>query len=190
MGLIRLPLSDESLHAPILHISQFALKKILLVISVLVAVLVLPAQINQFIDEIPIMRERWLNATHWTGLYSSFPEGIVNMAELDLTWESDAIVYLEYLEEGHAIDGYLHSDIVCLNQKEPWYRNALLTGSPDIWFPNRLILDVYDIRQGHTVILDTIQIDREAPGGIITLKSLKVDGQILKETLRLAQNPI
>ena len=154
--------------------------------TLIVFVLELPAQINQFSDELPILREKWLNATHWTGMYSSNPEGIVNMAELDLSWKSDVDIYLEYLNESHVIDGYIHSDSFC--QMGLWYRNVLLKGTPEIWAPDRLNLDVYEIVQGHTVILDEIRIDREVPGGIITIRSLKSKGIIIKETLRLAPN--
>ena len=60
-------------------------------------ILLLPEQLNRFFDEYPVLRERWLNATHWTGMYSSFPEGVVNMAELDLSWESDVTIITELL---------------------------------------------------------------------------------------------
>ena len=169
------------------------MKSILAIIGGIVVIfgafLVLPMKINQFSDELPTLREKWLNATQWTGMYSSYPEGIVNMAELDLSWKSDAIIYLEYSEESHAIDGHLRSDMACFGQMVLWNHYGLLDGSPDIWAPNRLILDVFNIANGHTVILDTIRIDREVPGGIITLRSLKSNGHIFKETLRLAPNP-
>ena len=146
----------------------------------------LPKRINQFSDEFPILREKWLNATQWTGLYSCCPEGIVNLAELELSWDSDTKIYLEYSEEDHVIDGYIHSNSFC--QMGLLYRSALLTGSPKVWTPDRLNLDVFEIVEGHTVILDKIRIDREVPQGIISVRSLK-HKRLIHDMLRLAPDP-
>ena len=150
----------------------------------IVFVLSLPGHINQFSDTLPILREKWLNAKQWTGMYSSYPEGVVDMDELDLSRESDVKISLNYSEELHMIDGYIHSDTFC--EMGLRYRNVLLKGSPSIWALDSLNIDVYEIVQGHTVLLDKIRIDREVPQGIITVRSTEIKGLIINDTLRLA----
>ena len=157
-------------------------KAILIFLGITGGILVLPEQLNRFIDECPVLRERWLNATQWTGMYSSFPERLVNMAELDLSWESDVTISLNYSEETHSVDGYIHSDTFC--EMGLLYRNVLLVGSPSIWAPNRLNMDAYKIAGGHTVILGKIRIDRG--GGIIAVTSIENTGGLFEDTLRLA----
>ena len=147
-------------------------------------VLTLPGKINQFIVESPVLREKWLNATQWAGIYSSNPEGVVDMEDLDLSREFDVTISLNYSNELHSITGYIHSDTFC--KRGLFYRNVLLKGSPDIWAPNRLDLDVFEIMGGHTIILDKIRIERDGPQGIITVTSIESNGRLLSDTLRLA----
>ena len=154
------------------------------IITIIGLVLTLPGKFNQFSVESPVMREQWLNATQWTGMYSSYPEGVVNMAELDLSHESDVIISLNYSDKQHSIDGYIHSDTFC--KRGLVYRNVLLEGSPDIWAPNRLDLDAFEFVGGRTIILDKIRIDRDGPQGIITVTSVESNGRLLRDTLRLA----
>ena len=150
----------------------------------IVFVLSLPGHINQFSDTLPILREKWLNAKQWTGMYSSYPEGVVNMDELELSRESDVKISLNYSKEVHMITGYIHSDTFCKMGLR--YRNVLLIGSPNIWAVDSLNIDVFEIVQGHTVFLDKIRIDREGPQGNITVRSTEIKGLIINDTLRLA----
>ena len=147
-------------------------------------VLTLPGKINQFSVESPVLREKWLNATQWAGMYSSNPEGVVDMEDLDLSRESDVTISLNYSNELHSITGYIHSDTFC--KRGLFYRNVLLKGSPDIWAPNRLDLDAFEVVGGHKTILDTIRIERDGPQGIITVISIESNGRLLRDTLRLA----
>ena len=59
-------------------------------------ILSLPGDINEFSDEYLTLRERWLKAHQWTGMYSSFPEGMVNMEDLELSSDSDVVINLIY----------------------------------------------------------------------------------------------
>ena len=106
------------------------------------------------------------------------------MDELDLSRESDVKISLNYSEEVHMINGYIHSDTFCKMGLR--YRNVLLIGSPNIWALDSLNIDVFEIVQGHTVFLDKIRIDREGPQGIITVRSTEIKGLIINDTLRLA----
>ena len=155
---------------------------LIFLVGMITGILVLPEQLNQFFDEYPVLRERWLSATQWTGMYSSFPEGVVNMAELDLSWESDVTISLNYSEETHSVDGYIHSDTFC--EMGLLYRNVLLVGSPSIWAPNRLDMYAFEVVGGYTVTLGKIRIDRD--GGIIAVTSIENTGGLFEDTLRLA----
>lgn len=67
--------------------------------AALVAILLLPSQLNNFFAEFPSVREKWLNAGQWTGMYSSFPEGIVNLEYLALSRDSDVVMSLTLFRE-------------------------------------------------------------------------------------------
>ena len=97
-------------------------------------------------------------------MYSSSPEGIVNLEELNLSWDSDVKISLDYLEEDHSIYGYIHSETFC--KSGHLYRTVLLSGTPDIWHPNRLDLVAFDVKGGKTVIWDDkIRIEKTRTSG-------------------------
>ena len=147
----------------------------------------IPVVFNQFDAAVHALREKWVNASQWTGVYSSFPEGVVNMEELNLSVDSDVIVFLEYSENEYRIDGYLHSDLFC--EKGFSYRNVLLAGTPSIWTPNRLNIEVYEIVQGHTIELGAIRIFRDGLQGIITVICRESKSCLITDTLRLTPTP-
>ncbi len=101
-----------------------------MLILIISYVLELPERINNALSEYPVMRESWLDATAWTGFYSSTPEGIVNIGELGFTDESDVVIFLEYSEHNHSIDGYMYTRLIC--ERGHFYRNILLRASPSI----------------------------------------------------------
>ena len=110
------------------------------------------------------------------------------MAELGLSAESDVIVSLKYSENDHTIDGYFHSDSFC--ERGFVYRNVLLQGTPSIWTPDRLNIDVFEFVQGYTVELGQMRIDRDGPqGGIITIVCREPKRCLFTDTLRLALSP-
>ncbi len=151
------------------------------IFCVLIAVLLLPQQINSFLAECPLTRENWLNAHQWTGMYSSFPEGTVNMEDPNLSSHSNVVLDLTYYEEGHSIDGIIYSGGD--PGKGIFYTSLMLTGAPRVWSPNTLELDVFRIVAGRISIIDRLRIERENPGGIITVSSA---GRVLDQTLRLS----
>ena len=168
---------------------------ILITLGIIAGLLQLPEQYNKFRLEIPILRETWLNASQWTGIYSSSPEGIVNMTELNLSWESDVKISLDYSEEDHSIDGYIHSEMFC--KSGHLYRTVLLTGIPNIWHPNRLDLVAFDVKHGETVTWDdttwddtvtwdaNIRIERTGLQGSISVSSIGSERRLFEKKLRL-----
>ena len=138
-------------------------------------ILALPGQFNDFLEEFPLTREYWLKAHQWTGMYSSFPEGVVNMEDLDLSSESDVVLNLNYSEERRRIDGYIYSEAFLGRYLYP---NLMLDGEPSILRPNSLRLDVV---AGNLVFIDTLRIKRDVPDGLITVSST---GPLLHHALR------
>ena len=143
--------------------------------------LALPGQLNTFLDEYPTLREKWLNAQQWTGMYSSFPEGVMNLEDLDLSIDSDVVLNLIYSEESHRIDGYIYSESFL--GRGPLYPYLMLDGAPNTLRPNSLRLDVFDVIEGHCLIIDRLNIKREGPDGMIAVSS---NGSLIDQTLRLA----
>ena len=151
-------------------------------------ILMIPELIINFNAGVRALSEKWTNASQWTGFYSSYPEGVVNMAELGLSVESDVVVHLTYSENDRTIDGYLHSNSFC--ERGFIYRNVLLASTPSIWAPNRLNIDVYDFVQGYTVKLGQMRIDRDSPqGGVIAIVCRDPKRCLFADTLRLAFSP-
>ncbi len=154
-------------------------------------VLELPGQFNDFLEEFPLTREYWLKAHQWTGMYSSFPEGVVNMEDLDLSSESDVVLNLNYSEERHRIDGYIYSEAFLGRYRYLetslgiglFYPDLMLDGEPSILRPNSLRLDVFDVVEGHLVFIDTLRIKRDVPDDLITVSST---GPLLHHALRLS----
>ena len=156
----------------------------------------LPGKYNKFLSDIPILRETWLKSSQWTGMYSSHPEGIVNMEELNLSWDSDVKISLDYSEEDHSIDGYIHSEMFCKSGR--LYRTVLLTGMPNIWHPNRLDLVAFDVKHGETVTWDdttwddtvtweaNIRIERIGLQGTISVSSIGSERRLFEKKLRLS----
>ena len=148
----------------------------------LVAIMALPGQLNDFLLESAILKEKWLSAGQWSGIYSSTPEGIVNVGELALSTESDVVLRLTYVEEGDYFDGDILSESFC-----PlgvfFYRNLLIGGRSSILTPNRIRLDVFDYVVGRKIALGTLRVKREAPGGLITIRSRELFSE---DELRLA----
>ena len=66
------------------------------IVVVIMLFLGLPGGFNDFFYQSPALREKWLSADHWTGMYSSFPEGVVNMEDLELSSDSDVVINLIY----------------------------------------------------------------------------------------------
>ena len=95
------------------------------IVTIISGIITILVAFNQFDAPVHALREKWVNASQWTGVYSSFPEGVVNMEELNLSVDSDVIVFLEYSENEYRIDGYLHSDLFC--EKGFSYRNVLFS---------------------------------------------------------------
>ena len=155
--------------------------------GIIVSIPTLPGILNDFFDEYPGLRERWLNAEQWTGMYSStFPEGVVNMEELELSRESDVIISLNYSAEEHSIHGSIYSGTFCergLFKRLPIYGQVLIEGMPQILSSNRLEVNAYDFVDGRYIPLDEIRIERDNPQGIITITS---KGRLLSDSLRLA----
>ena len=153
---------------------------------VIVSILTLPGILNEFFDESPVLLERRFNAEQWTGMYSTFPEGVVNMEELELSQESDVIISLDYSSEEHSIQGSIYSDTFCergLFKHLPIYGQVFIEGIPQILSPNRLEVNAYDFVDGRYIPLDEIRIERDNPQGIITITS---KGRLLSDSLRLA----
>ena len=144
-------------------------------------VLTFPGQLNDFLEEWPLARERWLSAHQWTGMYSSFPEGVMNIEDLDLSSESDVVLNLIYFGEGYGIDGYIHSETFL--GRGPLYPDLMLNGTPSILRPNSLRLDVFDVVQGRLLFIDELSVKRDGPDGLITVSSA---GPLLHDTLRLS----
>ncbi len=146
-----------------------------------IAVLPLPGKINDFLSELPLTREHWLNAHQWTGMYSSFPEGVTNMEDLELSSESDVVLNLNYSEERHDIDGYIYSETFL--GRGPLFPNLMLHGTPSILWPNSLKLKVFDVVRGQRLDIDELTIKRDGPDGIVTVSS---NGSLLQHKLRLS----
>lgn len=137
--------------------------------AALVAILLLPSQVNSFFDELPSMREKWLSARQWTGMYSSIPEGIVNLEELALSQDSDVVINLIYSEDLHRIDGYVFSETFL--RRGHFYPTLLLHGAPSILAPNKLKLEVFDRIQGKRVSFGKLTVERDGPDDLITVSS-------------------
>lgn len=149
--------------------------------GLLLVLLNLPSQLNNFFVELPLLREDRLKTQQWAGMYSSSPEGIVNIEDLDLSEESDVVLNLTYSEEIGGLDGYFYSE--CLIGRGLFYPKLLLNVIPQIFFPNRLKLEVFDIVGGKSLDIDNLTVVRDGPGGIITVSS---NGNLLDGTIRLA----
>ena len=166
-------------------IKQYGFAKIMASIGIicgaLFAALTLPGHINDFLAELPLARENWLNAHQWTGMYSSSPEGVTNMGDLELSSESDVVLNLNYSEERHDIGGYIYSETFL--GRGPLYPNLMLHGTPSILWPNSLKLEVFDVVLGQRLDIDELRIKRDGPDGLITVSS---NGFLLQHTLRLS----
>lgn len=157
---------------------------ILSLILIIGGLLELPGQYNKFLMELPDLRETWLNSSKWTGMYSSYPEGIVNMEELDLSWESDVKISLRYSEEDHMIQGYIHSETIC--KSGHLYHAVQLRGAPNILHPNRLDLEAFDYVGGKTVIWDdNLRIERAGLQGAISVTSTGSERRLFQNKLEL-----
>ncbi|MDE2717743.1 MAG: hypothetical protein OXI33_12135 [Chloroflexota bacterium] len=161
------------------------------IVVVITLFLGLPGGFNDFFDQSPALREKWLSADQWTGMYSSFPEGVVNMEDLELSSDSDVVLNLIYSSNSYDIDGYIYSETFLGkygNYPEPFrrgpiYPDLMLNGTPSILLPNSLKLEVYDVVFGKRVDIDKLRIKRDGPDGIITVSS---SGPLLPNTLRLS----
>ena len=185
--------SPKGRSAILRRIRQFGFVKIVVVsvasigviAGALFAILEFPAKFNSYHSGFPLTREFWLHAHQWTGMYSSFPEGVVNMEDLNLSSNSDVVLELEYIEDLHEVVGVIHSG--GNSGKGIHYSSLSLTGAPGYWARNTLKLDVSHIVAGRLSVIDRLRIERENPGGIITVSST---GPVLDQALRLSPDEL
>ena len=159
----------------------FAKAIVVALFAVVITVLEFPGKINDFLAELPLARERWVEAHQWTGMYSSLPEGVTNMEDLELSSESDVVLNLNYSKERHDIDGYIYSETFLGGGR--FHPTLMLYGTPSILWPNSLKLKVFDVVRGQLSDIDELRIKRDGPDGIVTVSS---NGPLLRHTLRLS----
>lgn len=98
----------------------------------------------------------------WSGVYNNFPEGEVDMADLDLT--KDSSLRIDVAADGNTLDGTISDNFLCSIQSP--FRDKLIRGkiSP---FRNTAELTAYDFIDGHRIDFFDFTLRRD--GIILTI---------------------
>jgi hypothetical protein len=154
-------------------------------VSVIGFALVFPGRVARFIDDALSLRESyvemWLTPTRWEGLYSTRPEGYVDVANMHLTHELDVFIALYYEPDRFEFDGEILSIDFC---EYGWpYQNVLARGRIHPFFRNQMTIEVFDFVGGERIELGTIQAEVDPP-------VIEVQGWVFPENSRLAIDPV
>lgn len=122
----------------------------------------------------------WKEDAAWEGDWSTFPEGIVNMADMHLSEGIDLKISL-YSKNGK-LDGMLATHAIC--NKFPVFDFLLLRGSASGKVANIEILDFVD---GREVVFGTMKLMRE--GNVITVCPDKGSEWWLPSKVRIGKHP-
>jgi hypothetical protein len=149
------------------------------------AAIAFPGKLVSFIDDSFALRDayvsRWLRPERWEGLFSTRPEGYVDIVDMRLSDELNVFLTLYYEPEYLDFDGELISNDFC---ESGWpYRNVLLRGHQNFLFRNRMRIEVYDIIGGERIELGTISAVLDPP-------IIEVEGWIFSHASRLAIDPV
>lgn len=123
----------------------------------------------------------WLkNDADWTGDWSNFPEGIVDMGDMRLTEGVDLKISLQ--AKNGALEGMIASGKVC--EKMPALDFLLLRGSVSGSTAN---LEVWDIIGGHQRVLEKLRLVREAD--VITVQPDLGTASWFPHSARIGKHP-
>ncbi|EAQ45687.1 RNA polymerase sigma factor [Roseobacter sp. MED193] len=155
------------------------------IVAVIGFVLLIPDKISNFVEDALRLKEvciefyisNWVKPQRWEALYSSYPEGYVNLKEMNLLKEPSVFLSLHYEPEYMKFDGELISLGFC--EIGLPYKNILIRGYPSLWFRNQMKLVAYDVIEGETVEFGTISAVLETP-------VIELEGWIFHPRVRLA----
>lgn len=116
----------------------------------------------------------------WVGMWSSFPEGVVDMASMNLT-DSDFIFYIEN-SQGE-MGGYFTSQTVCKIAPLS-FGILMLDGKASA---SKATAEVFDIVQGRRLHIANFSFSRD--GNVLTVKQIDGVAPLIEAPLRLGKHP-
>ena len=138
---------------------------------------ILPTEIHQTVSQ---FLSWFKDDADWTGHWSSFPEGIVDMADMHL---SDVDMQITVWAKGGGIDGTIATKSIC--KSIPVLNYVLLRGEISGTTANVI---AWDIVQGHKTDFAQLRLDRD--GDIITVTPVNGRKEWFPETARLGKHPL